>query len=249
MKIYVQQPDLSREDRQILTLRWLVANSRGARPIRIIKIFLQKELRKESQYGQFQPEEKISFRQNPSTLRDSVPNVVSPHMRRDPMKQILIIPLLILYCATVVNADIYTWTDDQGTVTYTDNPALIPVHSSGLTQAGTKTSLRIPKKQKEIRKHGKSWSQAVIPGNRSKVVAATIAQQKVVPLEMQSEIKEHLGGDQNDPAPPSMNQPLSISSGSQPPPVSPGMEQSKPLDMGTQPALSSPGMKKPQPVR
>jgi hypothetical protein len=164
------------------------------------------------------------------------------------MKRILIIPLLILYCATVVNADIYTWTDDQGTVTYTDNPALIPVRSSHITQAGTKTSLRIPKKQKEIRKHGKSWSQAVIPGNRTKSVAATIAQQKVVPLEMQSEIKGHLGGDQKDPAPPSMKQPLSISPGPQPPPVSPGMEQPKPLDMGTQPALSSPGMKQPQSV-
>lgn len=100
------------------------------------------------------------------------------------MKRILIIPLLILYCATVVNADIYTWTNDQGTVTYTDNPALIPVRSSGITQAGTKTSLRIPKKQKEIRKHGKSWSQAVIPGNRTKSVAATLAQQKVDPLKM-----------------------------------------------------------------
>jgi hypothetical protein len=68
-----------------------------------------------------------------------------------------------------------------------NNPALIPVRSSGITLAGTKTSLRIPKKQKEIRKHGKSWSQAVIPGNRTKSVAATLAQQKVVPLKMRSE--------------------------------------------------------------
>src|ERR1039457_4304669 len=148
------------------------------------------------------------------------------------MKRILIIPLLILYCATVVNADIYTWTDDQGTVTYTDNPALIPVRSSHITQAGTKTSLRIPKKQKEIRKHGKSWSQAVIPGNRTKSVAATIAQQKVVPLEMQSEIKGHLGGDQKDPAPPSMKQPKPVPVGVQPKPAPSGMEQPKPEPLG-----------------
>lgn len=103
------------------------------------------------------------------------------------MKRIFIIPLLILYCATVVNAEVYTWTDAQGTVTFTDNPALIPVRSSGITEAGTKTSLRIPKNKKKIRKHGKKWSQAVIPGNRTESVAAAIAQQKVVPPEMQSE--------------------------------------------------------------
>ena len=164
------------------------------------------------------------------------------------MKKILIILPLILFCSTVIYADIYTWTDDQGTVIYTDNPTLIPVRSSDITFEGPKTSLRILKKQKEIRKHGKSWSQAVIPGNRTKSVASTIARQKVVPLEMQSEIKGHLGGDQKDPAPPSMKQPLSISPGPQPPTVSPGMEQPKPLDMGTQPALSSPGMKQPRPV-
>jgi Domain of unknown function (DUF4124) len=163
------------------------------------------------------------------------------------MKRILIISLLILYCATVVNADIYTWTDEQGTVTYTDNPNLISDSSSDRTQAGKKTSLRIPKKQNIIRKHGKKWSQAVIPGNRVKSVAAKIAQQKAVPLEMQSEIKGHLGGDQKDPSPPSMKQPLPISPGPQPPPVSPGMEQPKPLDMGPQPPPVSPGMKQQKP--
>jgi hypothetical protein len=40
------------------------------------------------------------------------------------MKRILIIPLLILYCATMVNADVYTWTDAQGTVTYAE-PGLV----------------------------------------------------------------------------------------------------------------------------
>lgn len=164
------------------------------------------------------------------------------------MKRTLIIPLLILYFATFVNADIYTWTDEQGTVTYTDNPTRIPTRSSDTKQAGKKTSLHIPKNQKEIRKHGKKWSQAVIPGNRAKSVAATIAQQKVVPLEMQSEIKGHLGGDQKDPSPPSMKQPLPISPGPQPPPVSPGMEQPKPLDMGPQPIHLSPGMDQPKPV-
>ena len=164
------------------------------------------------------------------------------------MKRILMIPVLILYCATVVNADIYTWTDEQGTVTYTDNPARIPARSSGRTQAGKKISLPIPKQQKEIRKHGKRWSQTVIPAGRAKSVAATIARQKPVSLEMQEEIKGHLGGDQKDPAPPSMKQLLPISTGPQPPPVSPGMTQPKPLDMDPQPVPSSLGTKQPKPI-
>lgn len=164
------------------------------------------------------------------------------------MKQLLIIPLLILYCATVVNADIYTWTDEQGTVTYTDDPSQIPARHSGRTEAGKKKSIPIPRQQQEIRKHGKRWSQAVIPSNRAKSVAAALAHQRSVSLEMQEEIKGHLGGDQKDPAPPSMKQPLPMSTGPQPPPVSSGMRQPKHLDMGPQPALSSPGMKQPLPA-
>lgn len=141
------------------------------------------------------------------------------------MKRILIIPLLILFCATIVNADIYTWTDDQGTVTFTDNPALIPVRSSGIKQEGTKASPRIPKNKKEIRKHGKKWSQAVIPRNRTKSVAATIAQQKVVTLEKRSEIKGNPGGNEKDPALPSMKQPQPVPPVTQPPPASADMEQ------------------------
>lgn len=164
------------------------------------------------------------------------------------MKRTLLIPLLILYCATVVNAEIYSWTDEQGTVIYTDNPARMTDRTSDRTQAGKNKAIPVPKQHMQIKKHGKKWSQAVIPTNRAKSVAETIAQQKVVPLEMQSEIKGHLGGDQKDPAPPSMKQPLPISPGPQPPPVSPGMEQPKPLDMGPQPVPSSPGMVPPKPV-
>ena len=165
------------------------------------------------------------------------------------MKQLLIIPLLILYCATVVNADIYTWTDEQGTVTYTDDPSRIPARNTGKTEAGKKKPIPIPRKQQEIRKHGKRWSQAVIPSNRAKSVAAALAHQRSVSLEMQEEIKGHLGGDQKDPAPPSMKQPLPVSTGPQPAPVSPGMTQPKPLDMGPQPTVSSPGMKQQKPVQ
>lgn len=164
------------------------------------------------------------------------------------MKQIIIIPLLILLCATGVNADIYTWTDEQGTVTFTDNPALIPDRSSDRTETRKQKNTPLPRQQKKIIKRGKRWSQAVIPGNRAKSVAATIARQKAVSIAMQAEIKGHLGGDQKDPAPPSMKQPLPICPGPQPPPVSPGMEQPKPLDMGPQPKPLSPGMTQPKPV-
>jgi uncharacterized protein DUF4124 len=161
------------------------------------------------------------------------------------MKPTLVFPLLILCCATVVDAEVYTWTDEQGTVIYTDNPARIPARLSGRTQAGGEKTIRSPKVQKEITKHGKTWPHAAIPGNRVKSIAAARALQKPVPLEMQSEIKGHLGGDQKDPAPPSMKQPRQEPPGEQPQPASPVMKQPLPAASGDQPKQTPAGMKQP----
>jgi len=163
------------------------------------------------------------------------------------MKRLLVVPLLILCCTAVVEAEVYTWTDDQGVVTYTDNPARIPARFSGRTQAGEKIIIHSPKVRKEITKHGKTWPHAAIPSNRVKSIAAERALQKAVPPEMPSEIKGHLGGDQKDPAPPSMKQPKQEPPGEQPQPASPGMKQPKPAPPGDQPKPTQPGMKQPKP--
>ena len=164
------------------------------------------------------------------------------------MKHIILLLLLIVIISAAADAEIYTWTDEQGTTTYTDNPARIPSRYSGRTQVGEKIVIRSPKAQKEIKKHGKQWSQAVIPGNRTKSVAAANAHNKAVSLETQAEIKGHLGGDQQDPAPPSMKQPKPEPLGDQPTATSPGMKQPKALPLDKQPKETPAGMKQPTPA-
>lgn len=162
------------------------------------------------------------------------------------MNRILAALLLILCCATLVEAEIYTWTDEQGTVTYTDNPALVPARYGRTTKAGENTVIRSPPVRKEIRKHGKQWSQAVIPGNRAKSVAAAKAQFDADTLEIQAERKGHLGGDQTDPAPPGMKQPKAASTGDQPKPAAAGMKQPKAAATDEQPQETPAGMKQPE---
>jgi len=164
------------------------------------------------------------------------------------MKRSMLLLLTLAMLSAAANAEIYTWTDEQGTVTYTDNPSRIPSYLSGRAQVGDKVVIRPPKVRKEIKKHGKRWSQAVIPGNRAKSVAEAIEHQKAVSLEMQAEIKGHLGGDQKDPAAPSMKQPKSEPLGDQPAATSPGMKQPKAALPGVQPVQTPAGMKQPVPM-
>jgi uncharacterized protein DUF4124 len=158
----------------------------------------------------------------------------------------MILPLLILCSAALVHAETYTWTDNQGVVTYTDNPARIPSRYSGRTQVGEKIIIRSPKIHKEYGQNGKKRPQAAIPGNRIKSIQSRI-QQNAVPLGMQSEIKGHLGGDQKDPAPPSMKQPIPAPLDDQPKPTPAGMKQPKPEPLGDQPKPTSMGMEQPVP--
>ncbi len=161
------------------------------------------------------------------------------------MKRIMIFPLLILCGAAVADAEIYTWTDDQGVVTFTDNPAQIPSRSSS-TRSGEVISIHPLKARKGLGKRG-TRLQAAVPANRIKPAPARV-QQKQLALDMQSEIKGHLGGDQTDPAPPSMKQPRPLPMGDQPKTMSPGMKQPKPAAMGDQPQAAPAGMEQPKPV-
>ncbi len=162
------------------------------------------------------------------------------------MKQLMIYSLLMLCIAVVADAEIYTWTDDQGVVTFTDNPARIPSRISGSTKSGDVISIHTLKTQKGFRKQGKTKLHATIPTNRVRSIAAAKAEQKAAPLELQSEIKGHLGGDQTDPSPPSMKQPKPLPLGDQPTPTSPGMKQPIPAAPGDQPKATPAGMKQPK---
>lgn len=164
------------------------------------------------------------------------------------MKWLMIFSLLILCGSAAVGAEIYTWTDDKGTVTFTDNPARIPASTSNRTRSGEHDSIRPPTVRKAPRKQGNKKLQAIIPENRTNSKAAAEAKQKQVPLERQSEIKGHLGGDQTDPAPPSMKQPKAEPLGDQPKPTPPGMKQPIPAESGDQPKQTPDGMKQPAPA-
>lgn len=165
------------------------------------------------------------------------------------MKRLIIFPLLTLCGAAASDAEIYTWTDDQGVVTFTDNPSRIPSRFSSRTQSGDIITIHTPtKSRRPPGKKGKKQLHAIIPGNRSKSIAAAKARQKQLPLDMQSEVKGHLGGDQTDPTPPSMKQPKPMPSGmKQPKPMSPGMKQPIPAPLGDQPKRTPAGMKQPKP--
>ncbi|NVN91331.1 MAG: DUF4124 domain-containing protein [Desulfuromonadales bacterium] len=163
------------------------------------------------------------------------------------MQRIMILPLLILCYAAVTEAEVYTWTDDQGVVTYTDNAARIPSRYSGQTKEGEKITIHRPKAQKEYRGSGKKRPQAAIPRNRLKALQPG-KQYKTVPLENQAEIKGHLGGDQTDPTPPSMKQPKPQPLGVQPAPATAGMKQPTPAPLGDQPKATPAGMKQPIPA-
>ena len=161
------------------------------------------------------------------------------------MKRIMIFPLLILCWATLADAEIYTWTDAQGVVTFTDNPASFPGRISGKTRSDEIVSVAPPAKAlKGLGKRG-TRLHATIPGNRVKSAAAVV-QQKQLALDRQSEVKGHLGGDQTDPAPPSMKQPIPLPVGDQPKTTDPGMKQPEPLPLGDQPRATPAGMKQPK---
>lgn len=162
------------------------------------------------------------------------------------MKRLIFFPLLILCNAAVANAEIYTWTDDQGVVIFTDNPDHAPSRFSGITKSDGIIYIHTIATHKNPGRAGKTRLQAIIPKNRINSTFPRV-KQKQLSLDQQSEIRGHLGGDQTDPAPPSMKQPKPLPIRNQPKAVPSGMKQPIPADIGEQPKATPSGMKQPEP--
>ena len=162
------------------------------------------------------------------------------------MKRIMILLLLILCSVAAVDAETYKWIDSKGVVSFTDDPAMIPSRYRNKALMGEYNSIRSTKVQQHQKTQKKKKRQVK---HRPPRIATTSdrVQTKPVPLGMWQPLKGHLGGDQINPAPPSMKQPLSAPLGDQPTPTPLGMKQPKPAPLGDQPTPTPPGMKQPKP--
>ena len=70
---------------------------------------------------------------------------------RCPMTRIIVVLVLTLFTALSANAETYTWTDDKGVVSFTDDPTVIPPKYRGKAKRGEDITIRNPKIQQEIR--------------------------------------------------------------------------------------------------
>jgi hypothetical protein len=82
------------------------------------------------------------------------------------MKHVTIFTLCMLCCSAIATAEVYTWTDDQNVVIFTDNPARIPSRYSSSMQMSKDGIIRIPGVQKKIRMSERKMLQAIVPTNR-----------------------------------------------------------------------------------
>ena len=192
------------------------------------------------------------------------------------MKKAMILPVLILCSAAAADGGTYKWADDQGVVSFTDNPALIPSrYRSKAVKVEDDTNLD-PKVLQELREEVEKPRQdksatprAVTPADSEQAAPAAAGGQQEIKGHLggdqtdptpqsvnqslpvtpgrQQEIKGHLGGGQTDPTPPSMTQPLPVPLGDQPKPI-PIEEQPKPIPPGEQPKPMPAGMEQPKPI-
>jgi hypothetical protein len=153
--------------------------------------------------------------------------------------------LLMMVSAAVTGAETYKWTDAKGTVSFTDDPTLIPSryrNDALLVKDATKLKPKVNKnlKKKEKKRQNQPRKARIVtpPGH----VRPTPVQEG-----LPETIKGHLGGDQKDPAPPSMKQPVPAPLGDQPKATPPGMKQPIPAPLGDQPKETPSGMKQPMP--
>jgi hypothetical protein len=190
----------------------------------------------------------------------------------------MILPVLILCCsAATADAGTYKWTNDQGVVSFTDNPALIPSRYRSKAVKAVDDTSRDPKVLQELREEVErpnqdkfatpravttaDSEQAAPPaagrqqeikghlgGDQTDPMPQSVNQTLSVTPGRQQEIKGHLGGDQTDPTTPSMTQPLSVPLGDQPKQMPAGMEQPKPIPPGDQPKPMPAGMEQPKPI-
>lgn len=148
------------------------------------------------------------------------------------MKRNMILPLLILCGATVADAETYKWTDDQGVVSFTDDPALIPSRYRSKALKGKDSRAR-ELEEKRLR------DELAIPDRLQSPPARP---------ETHQPLKGHPDGNQTDPTSPSMKQPIPAPLGDQPIATPLGMKQPKPVPLGIQPAATPPGMRQPKPA-
>jgi len=66
------------------------------------------------------------------------------------MKRFMILPLLLLFSAAVADGDPYKGTDEQGVVSFTDNPALIHSRHPSETAKAEEDISRDPKVLQEL---------------------------------------------------------------------------------------------------
>ena len=110
------------------------------------------------------------------------------------MKHLFLIPLFLVCIPIEAHAEIYTWTDDQGTVTFTDNPSQIPARYNSSRKCGEIISIQSVKPQEAVRLGRTTKLQAAVPGNRVK----SVADARQIALELQAEVEGHPGSDQKD---------------------------------------------------
>jgi hypothetical protein len=127
----------------------------------------------------------------------------------------MILPVLILCCsAATADAGTYKWTNDQGVVSFTDNPALIPSRYRSKAVKAVDDTSRDPKVLQELREEVERPNQDKFATPRA-VTTADSEQAAPPAAGRQQEIKGHLGGDQTDPMPQSVNKTLSVTPGRQ----------------------------------
>lgn len=163
------------------------------------------------------------------------------------MKPTMLFPLLLLCGATIVNAETYRWTDAQGVVSYTDNPALIPARYRSKAISGAKITNRNLKVQKQQRDQEEKKLQDELAEPQT---VTTIGEGQSSPASpsMKQPIPAPLG-DQPKATPLGMKQPLAAEPGDQPTETPLGMKQPIPAALGDQPTETPAGMKQPVPAR
>lgn len=165
------------------------------------------------------------------------------------MKRAMIFPLLLLCGATAVNAETYRWTDAKGVVSFTDNPSLIPSRYRGKAVSTEDITTRNLKNRKKNRdREEKNLQDALTAPIFVTTVESSRSTPAPAPSATEQPLKGHLSGDQVNPAPPSMKQPVPAPLGEQPAATEPGMKQPTPVAPGKQPKPAPAGMKQPKPA-
>ncbi|MDU0460245.1 MAG: DUF4124 domain-containing protein [Geobacteraceae bacterium] len=161
------------------------------------------------------------------------------------MKRAMILPLLLLCGVTTANAETYRWTDAKGVVSFTDNPSLIPSRYRGKAVSTEDITNRNLKERRKNRAREEKNLQDELT---APMIVTNAETEPPAPASTGTgqPFKGHLSGDQVNPAPPSMKQPVPAMPGDQPEATESGMKQPIPVAPGKQPKPAPAGMKQPK---